>query len=138
MANMDLLLQKFDNEIFAQTLSKYHPYTYPFVEITAFGPDLQHGDGEGKPIEWGGRRAWYDEHAALIRRHQEHDRASSVGALSDSWLSWDFERWEPCQGELSSSVTVDVDGAELPGLPLLPVIVDVEISDDVRDKASFI
>jgi hypothetical protein len=58
-------------------------------------------------------------------------------ALSDSYWDWDFERWGHCQGELDSSVAVGVnDSAAFAGLPSLPVIVDVEVSDDGRYQAS--
>src|ERR1700737_1483623 len=112
-AGIDLLLQKFNNDTFARMLSSSENQYYNedlFVKITSFGPDIQHGDGEGKPIEWGGRRAWFDEQIDLIRRRLEHEQGavglgtSGDGAPSDSYWEWDFERWGHCQGELSSSV----------------------------------
>jgi hypothetical protein len=91
----------------------------------------------------GGRRAWFDERAALARRRGEHEQggieqnASSDRAPSDSYFEWGFERWGDCQGELSSSVTAGVDDrAGLTGLPPLPMIIDVEASDDVLYQAS--
>jgi hypothetical protein len=68
-----------------------------FVKVTALGPDLEHRNAEGEPIEWGGQRAWFDERAALARRHGEHERggieqnASRDRAPSDSYFEWDFE-----------------------------------------------
>lgn len=49
----------------------------------------------------------------------------------DSYLDSDFERWGElrCQTELSSSLTAGVDDT---GLPVLPSIVDVEMSRELR------
>lgn len=82
-----------------------------------------------------------DEYMNLVRRREENERpgveqdATADGAPLDSYFEPDFEDWEYCQGELSSSVTAGLnDGAGLVGLPPLPVIVDVDIkiSKDVR------
>ncbi|KIM84488.1 hypothetical protein PILCRDRAFT_384823 [Piloderma croceum F 1598] len=143
-ADVDLLRQKFDNEIFAQTLpssESVHYYEPLFAKVTALVRDPKHGNAEGEPIEWGGRRAWFDERAALARRHREHERGgielNAIDDPLDSYWEWDFERWENCQGELSSSVTAGVDDrAELTRLPPLPMIVDVEASNDVLFQAS--
>jgi hypothetical protein len=143
-ADVDLLRQKFDNDTFAQTLPRSESLNYSgrlFVKITALGSDFDHCNAEDEPIEWGGQRAWFDERAALARRRGEHDRcgmdANGNRAPSDSYEEWDFERWGHCQGELSSLVTAGVDcEAGLAGLPPLPVIVDVEASDDVLYQAS--
>jgi hypothetical protein len=55
----------------------------------------------------------------------------------DSYVEWDFERWGVCQSELSSSVMMDMDcEAGLAKLYPLPVIADVEASDDVLYQAS--
>jgi len=143
--DIDLLLRRFGNDTFAKTLSGSEKQYYNeeiFVKVTAFGLDLQHEDGEGQPIQWGGQRAWFDEQADLIRLRDVHQWGtpeqgpSGGGAPSDSYWDWDFERWGHCQGELGSSVAAGVDEAGSPGMPPLPVIVDVEMSDDVRYQAS--
>jgi len=142
--DVNLLRQKFDNNTFAQTLPRSESLNYSehiFVKLTALGPDFDHCDAEDEPIEWGGQRAWFDECAALARRRREHERCgmdtNDDRAPMDSYEGWDFERWGDCQGELSSSVTAGVDcEAGLVGLPPLPVIVDVEASDDVLYQAS--
>ncbi|KAG2345119.1 kinase-like protein [Suillus weaverae] len=133
-ADVNLLLQKFSNNAFANTLpymDQLPAYEHPFVKITAFEPDLYHGNGEGKPIEWGGRRAWFDEWQTVKKRHEALDQCSSSyrNALPHSYFDSDFERWGDFQMELSSSLTAGVDDT---GLPLLPLIVDVEMSRDVR------
>jgi hypothetical protein len=95
----------------------------------------------GEPIEWGGRRAWFDERADLAGRLEEHERCGIEQGgdnPSDSYWDWDFERWPHCQGELSQSVATGVDDDdELVRLPALPVIVDVEASDSVLDQATY-
>jgi len=134
------------NDTFVQTLSRsekrYHNEK-PFVKVTALGLDLEHGSAEGESVEWGGRRAWFDESVALARRREAHEldgveqNVNRAHAPSDSYCEWDFERWGDYQGELSSSIMAGIDDrAELPELPLLPVIVDVEASDDVLYQAS--
>jgi len=105
--------------------------------ITALGLNLEHGNAKGEPIEWGGRRAWFDERAALARRYDEYERGGMENrnnALSDSYWEWDFVLWRNCRRELISSVTTGVDDGV--GLPALTVIVDVEASDDVLSEAS--
>ncbi|KAG1863690.1 kinase-like domain-containing protein [Suillus subluteus] len=134
-ADVNLLLQKLNNNTFAKTLphmDQLAAYEHPFVKVTAFGPDFHHGNEEGKPIEWGGHRAWFDEWKSVKKRREELDHGSSSysrSALPDSYFDSDFERWGDYQTELSSSVTAGVDDA---GLPLLPLIVDVEMSRDVQ------
>ncbi|KAG2072062.1 hypothetical protein BDR04DRAFT_1097343 [Suillus decipiens] len=128
-----MLLQKFDNNTFANTLGvdTWVLHDHPFVKITAFGPDFYYGDGEGKPIEWGGRRAWFDEQKSVEQLREKLDQCSSESCQSDSYMHSDFEQWGEldCQKELSSSMTVGVDDT---GLPPLPLIVDVEMSDELR------
>lgn len=134
--DVDLLLQKFGNHTFAHTLpylDRYIAFQHPFVKITAFGPDFSRGNGEGMPIEWGGRRAWYDEWQTVKKRREELDQGSSdyKCALPESYFASDLSQWGGLQMELSSSVTAGVDDSDA-GLPLLPLIVDVEMSRDVR------
>ncbi|KAG1857268.1 kinase-like domain-containing protein [Suillus tomentosus] len=136
--DVDLLLQKFGNHTFADTLplrDRFITFQYPFVKITAFGPDFSHGNGEGMPIEWGGRRAWYDEWQTVKKRREELDLDQGSSdykrALPESYFASDLSQWGGLQMELSSSVTAGVDDSDA-GLPLLPLIVDVEMSRDVR------
>jgi len=144
-ADIDHLRKKFDNDAFARTLTSsetYRPYEDVFVKVTALGADVKHSDAMGQPIEWGGCKAWFEEHADLTLRRREHERGTmekpmNGDAPSDSYWEWDFERWGHCQGELDSSLAAGVDGATaFANLPPLPVIVDVEVSDDVRYQAS--
>ncbi|KAG1902983.1 kinase-like domain-containing protein [Suillus fuscotomentosus] len=135
--DVDLLLQKFDNHTFADTLplrDRFITFQYPFVKITAFGPDFSRGNGEGMPIEWGGYRAWYDEWQTVKERREKLDQGSSdyKRALPESYFASDFEQWGGYQMELSSSVTAGVDDNGDTGLPVLPVIAEVEMSRDVR------
>jgi len=135
--DVDLPLQKFGNHTFADTLplrDRFITFQYPFVKITAFGPDFSHGNGEGMPIEWGGRRAWYDEWQTVKERREKLDQCSSdyKRALPDSYFAPDFEQWGGYQMELSSFMTAGLDDNNDTGLPLLPLIVDVEMSRDVR------
>lgn len=103
-----------------------------FVKITALGSDLEHANTEGEPIEWGGQRAWFDEHMTLLGRRRQHERGdvgqgAGGGDPPDSYMEWDFEYWEFCQGELSLSVAAGVhDRVELPELLPLPVIISVK------------
>lgn len=119
-ADTDMLFQKFNNNTFANTLSytdKLVAYTHSFVKITAFGPDFYRGDGEGKPIEWGGRRAWFDEWKTVKKRREELDQDSTESYNQpDSFLDSEFEQWGElaCQTELSSSMTAGVDDTGLP------------------------
>jgi hypothetical protein len=144
LADVNLLRQKFDNDSFAQTLPRSESLNYNehlFVKVTALGPDFDRYNAEDEPIKWGGQRAWFDECVALARRRGEHERCgvdvNGNHAPFDSYGEWDFERWGVCQGELSSSVTMDLDcEAGLTKLPPLPVIVDVEASDDVLYQAN--
>jgi hypothetical protein len=145
-SDVNFLRQKFDNDTLTQTLSRSEKRYYdekPFVKVTALGLDLEHGNAEGEPIEWGGRRAWFDDYLALAQRRETHELAgveqdaSRDRAPLDSYWEWDFERWENYLGELSSSITGGID--DRPGLlelPSLPVIVDVEASEDVLYQAS--
>ncbi|KAG2119118.1 kinase-like domain-containing protein, partial [Suillus discolor] len=134
--DVDLLLQKFGNHTFAHTLpylDRYIAYQHPFVKITAFGPDFSRGNGEGMPIEWGGRRAWYDEWQTVKKRREELDLDQGSSdykrALPESYFASDLSQWGGLQMELSSSVTAGVDDSDA-GLPLLPLIVDVEMPRD--------
>jgi hypothetical protein len=145
-SDVNFLRQKFDNHTLTQTLSRSEKRYYdekPFVKVTALGLDLEHGNADGEPIEWGGRRAWLDDYLALAQRREAHELAGVEQDASrdrtplDSYWEWDFECWENYLGELSSSITEGIDDrAGLLELPSLPVIVDVEASKDVLYQAS--
>ena len=146
-SDVNFLRQKFDNYTLTQTLSRSEKRYYdekPFVKVTALGLDLEHGkNADGEPIEWGGRRAWFDDYLTLAQRREAHEMvgveqdASRDRTALDSYFEWDFERWQNNPGELSSSIMEGIDDrAELLELPSLPVIVEVEASNDVLYQAS--
>ncbi|KAG1902947.1 kinase-like domain-containing protein [Suillus fuscotomentosus] len=117
-------------------LSDSYCYIFPWLMqfITAFGLDFSRGNGEGMPIEWGGCRAWHDEWQTVKEHREKLDQCSRdyKRTLPDSYFALDFEKWGGFQMELSSSVTAGLDDNDDTGLPLLPLIVDIEMSRDVR------
>ena len=146
-SDVNFLRQKFNNHTLTQTLSRSEKRYYdekPFIKATALGLDLEHGkNADDEPIKWRGRRAWFDDYLTLAQRREAHEMvgveqdASRDRTALDSYFEWDFEHWQNNPGELSSSITEGIDDrAELLELPSLPVIVEVEASDDVLYQAS--
>ena len=91
----------------------------------------------------GGWKAWFDNYLALAQCHEAHELVgieqdtSHDCAPFDSYWEWDFECWENYLGKLSSSITGGIDDrARSLELPLLPMIVDVEMSKEVLYQAS--
>ncbi|KAG1752310.1 uncharacterized protein EDB91DRAFT_510269 [Suillus paluster] len=112
-ANTNVLFKKFNNNTLEKTLpfnERHYPYKEPFVVATVLGPNIQHSDGEGKHIDLGGRRAWFDERDAVRKRCLKYEGSDVRKALSDR----------------HSGVAVDDTG-----LPPLPVIADVEMPDSI-------